>query len=200
MLFLAFLIGVIAGMRTLMAPTAIAFAAVLGKLSLDGSWLSFFSWRFTPWIVTFLVLGELYTDKLASTPSRKVPIQFAGRLVSGGLCGAAIGFSLGSLWPGLALGFVGALVGTLAGSAARSRMAASFGNDRSPRQLIPRMPSPSSVPSSSWHCYEPVFRRHHRRRGAGRSGAGWAEASMQVALIARKLMLGPDPAAAHQTS
>ncbi|MBY0611186.1 MAG: DUF4126 domain-containing protein [Beijerinckiaceae bacterium] len=130
MLVLAFLIGVVAGMRTLMAPTAIAFAATLGKLQLDGSWLAFFASRYTPWIATFLALGELYTDKLPTTPSRKVPVQFAARLVSGGLSGAAIGLSAGSLWSGLALGVAGALVGTFAGSAARGRMAAAFGNDR----------------------------------------------------------------------
>lgn len=135
MLILAFLIGLVAGMRTLMAPTAIAWAVVLGKLQLDGSWLNFFGWRYTPYIFTFLALGELYTDKLPSTASRKTPPQFGARLVSGGLSGAAIGFAAGSLWAGLALGVAGAVIGTLAGSAARGKMATAFGNDR-PAALI----------------------------------------------------------------
>lgn len=130
MLVLAFLIGVVAGMRTLMAPTAIAFAAMLGKLQLEASWLSFFASRYTPWIATFLALGELYTDKLPTTPSRKVPVQFGARLVSGGLSGAAIGVSAGSPWSGLALGVIGALVGAFGGSAARSALASAFGADR----------------------------------------------------------------------
>lgn len=129
MLFLALLIGIVAGLRTMLAPTAIAWAASRGTLSLDGSWLAFLGWRFTPWIFTLLALGELVTDQLPSTPSRKVPVQFGGRLLTGGLSGAAVGYGAGSPLLGLLLGLVGAVIGTLGGAAVRARLAAAFGRD-----------------------------------------------------------------------
>jgi len=70
---LALLIGVVAGLRAVMAPAAIAWAARLGWLDLHGSWLAFLGYRWTPWVVSLLALGELVTDQLPGTPSRKVP-------------------------------------------------------------------------------------------------------------------------------
>ncbi|KPF66925.1 hypothetical protein IP88_12495 [alpha proteobacterium AAP81b] len=135
MILLALLIGIIAGLRTMMAPTAIAWAAATGGLDLAGSWLAFLGARYTPWIFTALALGELVTDKLPVTPSRKTPPQFIARLISGGLGGAAIGIGVGSLWFGLALGVVGAVIGTFGGAAARGWLAARLGSDR-PAALI----------------------------------------------------------------
>ena len=135
MIVLALVIGIIAGLRAMTAPAAIAWAACCGRLPLEGGWLAFMGWRFTPWIFSLLAAAELVTDQLPSTPSRKVPQQFGARIVSGGLCGAAIGFGLSALWLGLALGVVGAVVGTLGGAAVRGRLAAAFGKDR-PAALI----------------------------------------------------------------
>lgn len=132
---LALLIGVVAGLRAMTAPAAIAWAAHLGWIDLSGSWLAFLGWRWTPWIFTVLALAELVTDQLPSTPSRKVPQQFGARILLGGLCGAAAGASGGILWIGLVLGVVGAVIGTLGGAAARGRLAAAFGSDR-PAALI----------------------------------------------------------------
>ena len=39
--------------------------------------------RCTPWILTVLAVGELVTDQLPTTPSRKVPVQFGTRLLTG---------------------------------------------------------------------------------------------------------------------
>ncbi|MEG3150345.1 DUF4126 domain-containing protein [Sphingomonas sp. ZT3P38] len=129
MLILSLLIGIVAGLRAMMAPAAISWAAACGLLALEGSWLAFLGWRFTPWIFSLLAIAELVTDKLPSTASRKVPPQFAARLISGGLSGAAIGIAGGS-WPiGLALGVAGALIGTLGGAVARARLATAFGRD-----------------------------------------------------------------------
>jgi uncharacterized membrane protein len=134
-IFLALVIGVVAGLRAMMAPAAIAWAAALGKVPLDGTWLAFMGWRFTPWIFSLLAIGELVTDQLPATPSRKVPVQFGARLVTGGASGAAIGFGLGSPLVGLVLGIGGAVIGTLGGAAARARLAAALGRDR-PAALI----------------------------------------------------------------
>lgn len=132
---LALVIGIVAGLRAMMAPAAISWAAFHGGLALEGTWLAFLGWRFTPWIFTLLAIGELVTDQLPSTPSRKVPVQFGARLLTGGVSGAAIGYGLGSPLVGLALGLIGAIIGTLGGAAVRARLAAAFGNDR-PAALI----------------------------------------------------------------
>jgi uncharacterized membrane protein len=134
-IILALLIGIIAGLRTMMAPVVIAWAVAFGKMSLEHTWLAFMGWRFTGWIFLLLVIGELVTDQLPSTPSRKVPVQFGARLLSGGASGAAIGYSLGSPFLGLALGIGGAVIGTLGGAAVRARLSATFGSDR-PAALI----------------------------------------------------------------
>ena len=135
MLLLALLVGVIAGLRAFTAPAIASWAAALGLLNLDGSWLAFLGYRFTPYVFTVLALGEFVTDQLPSTPSRKVPMQFAPRLLSGALSGAAIGIPSGQLVGGLVAGVVGAVIGTLGGAEVRGRLAASFGKDR-PAALI----------------------------------------------------------------
>lgn len=132
---LALLIGAVAGLRSMTAPAAVSWAAALGLLDLDGTWLAFLGYRATPWILTVLAIGELIVDKLPSTPSRKEPAGFATRIVTGALAGAAIGTSGGSLWGGLAAGAVGAVAGTLGGAAGRARLAKALGKDR-PAALI----------------------------------------------------------------
>jgi len=135
MLALALVIGIVAGLRAMTAPAAVAWAAAAGALTLDGSPLLFLGWRFTPWVLSLLAGAELITDQLPSTPSRKVPVQFGTRIVTGALCGAAVGLDQGSAAAGLALGVVGAVIGTLGGASVRGRMAAAFGSDR-PAALI----------------------------------------------------------------
>jgi uncharacterized membrane protein len=127
---LAFLIGIVGGMRAMTAPAAIAWAARLGKLSLSGTWLAFLGYAWTPWILTLLAVVELVTDQLPSTPSRTVPVQFGTRIVMGAVCGAALTVGAGSMLLGAIVGVAGAVAGTLGGRAFRARMAAAFGGDR----------------------------------------------------------------------
>ncbi len=134
-LLLALLIGVIAGLRAMTAPAAISWAAACGWLNLDGTWLAFLGYRFTPWILTLLALGELVTDQLPSTPSRKVPVQFGTRILMGAVTGAAIGSTGGALLSGAAIGAIGAVIGTYGGAAVRAKLAGLFGSDR-PAALI----------------------------------------------------------------
>jgi len=134
-LVFAFLIGVIAGLRAMMAPAAVSWAARLGWLNLAGSPLAFMGYAYTPYILTVLAIGELITDQLPTTPSRKVPVQFGARLVTGALAGACIGASANALAGGLIAGAIGAVIGTLGGAEVRARMAAAFGRDR-PAALI----------------------------------------------------------------
>ena len=133
---LALLAGIVAGSRTFTAPAAVSWAARLAPLMLDGSWLAFMGYAWTPWIFTALALVELIGDQLPSTPSRKTAPQFGARLLSGALSGATLGASGGSSWiAGLIAGAVGAIFGTFATAEVRARMAKAFGHDR-PAALI----------------------------------------------------------------
>ncbi|WP_296596016.1 DUF4126 domain-containing protein [Phenylobacterium sp.] len=125
----ALLLGVIAGLRAVTPVAAVSWAAALGILKLAGTPLAFLGAAVTPWIVSAIAVGELVNDKLPNTPSRKVPVQFGGRIVSGGLAGATVGLSAGALLPGLVLGAVGAVLGTLGGAWARGRLAGALGRD-----------------------------------------------------------------------
>lgn len=126
---LALLIGVVAGLRAMTAPAAIAWAAYLGWLNLSGYWLTFMSTIWAVGIFTILAVVELVTDQLPSTPSRKVPQQFGARLIMGALTGAAIGTPYGGWIVGLIAGIIGAAIGTYGGAAVRGKLAASFGKD-----------------------------------------------------------------------
>ena len=117
---LALLIGVVAGLRAMTAPAAVAWAAYLGWIDLSASPLAFMGYAWTPWIFTVLALVELITDQLPSTPSRTVPVQFGTRVVSGALCGACLGVASGNL-------IVGAILGAI--RSVRGSLATSFGKD-----------------------------------------------------------------------
>ena len=127
---LALLVGIIAGLRAMTAPAAIAWAIYLNGLNLGGSWLNFLGNVWVRWILTALAVIELITDQLPSTPSRTVPVQFGARILTGALSGAAVGAVGGSWIAGLLAGVVGAVVGTLGGRTFRARLAAAFGSDR----------------------------------------------------------------------
>jgi len=126
---LAFLIGVVAGLRTMTAPAAVSWAARLGWLRLGGTPLAFLGYAATPYIVTLLAIGELINDKRPGTGSRKAPPQFIGRILTGALSGAALGAPTGGLVGGLIAGVLGAVAGTLGGYEFRARLARAFRRD-----------------------------------------------------------------------
>lgn len=125
----ALLIGVVAGLRAMTAPTAVSWAAHLGWLPLQNTPLAFLGFAATPYVFSVLAIVELITDQLPRTPSRTVPMQFGARIVLGALCGAAIGASQGALTGGLVAGVIGAVIGTLGGAKVRAALARSFGRD-----------------------------------------------------------------------
>lgn len=124
-----FLMGVVAGLRAMTPLAAASWAAHLGWVSVAGTPLEFMGNSWTPWIFTVLAIAELITDQLPQTPSRKVPVQFGARLVSGALAGATLAIGVGALIPGIVLGIIGAVAGTYSGAAARGKLAARFGKD-----------------------------------------------------------------------
>jgi len=125
----AFFIGIIAGLRAIMAPTMISWAAACGWLNLEGTAFNFFSYPITRWLFTLGALGELINDKLPKTPSRKIPPQFITRIITGALSGAALGASRQSLIGGLLAGAIGAVAGTLGGAAFRGWLSRTIGKD-----------------------------------------------------------------------
>jgi uncharacterized membrane protein len=126
---LAFLIGVVAGLRALTPVAVASWAAQLGRLPLANTWLAFLGYTATPYICSVLAVGELINDKLPKTPSRKIPPSFATRVVTGALSGAALTTGLGSPIAGAVAGALGAVAGTLGGAEFRARLAGAFGND-----------------------------------------------------------------------
>lgn len=126
---LALLIGVVAGLRAMTAPAVTSWAAHLGWLNLQGTWLAFLGFAYTPYILSVLALGELITDKLPTTPSRKIPMQFGARILMGAVCGAAFGLAGQNVIGGFVVGAIGAVIGTMGGAELRSRLAKTVGKD-----------------------------------------------------------------------
>lgn len=118
------------------APAAVSWGAHLGWFPVEGTWASFMAATVTPYIFSALAIVELITDQLPSTPSRKVPMQFGARIVSGAFCGAVLGAASGA-WIGCAVaGIVGAIIGTLGGAEARSRLVKATGGRDLPIALL----------------------------------------------------------------
>lgn len=135
-LLLALLIGVVAGLRAMTAPAVVAWAAFLHWINLSGTWASWVGHWVTVAVLTVLAVAELVSDQLPKTPSRKTPVQFITRLVTGGFAGAVIGTAWGYTWGGLGAGIMGAVLGTLAGYEARSRLVAARGGRDLPVALV----------------------------------------------------------------
>jgi uncharacterized membrane protein len=133
---LAFLIGVIAGLRSMTAPAVVSWAARLGWLHLENTWLAFLAFAFTPYIMTVFAIGELIADKLPKTPSRKTAVPFVARIVTGALSGAALGAAGGGLTGGLVAGALGGVAGTLGGYEFRARLVKAIGGNDLPIALL----------------------------------------------------------------
>jgi uncharacterized membrane protein len=133
---LSFLIGVVAGLRAMTPVAVVAWAVRLGWLNLNNTLLAFLGFRFTPYILSLLALGELINDKLPKTPSRKTPAPFATRIVMGALCGAAVGAARQIAIGGLVGGALGGFVGTLGGYEFRSRLVRASGGKDLPIALL----------------------------------------------------------------
>ncbi|HVW77660.1 MAG TPA: DUF4126 family protein [Alloacidobacterium sp.] len=129
LLIFAFLIGIIAGLRSMMAPAVVSWAAGFGWIHVEGTPLSFMAHPVTRWIFALAAVGELVNDKLPKTPSRKIPPIFITRIVTGALAGATIGASQHSLAGGLIAGALGAVAGTLGGASFRGMLARAIGKD-----------------------------------------------------------------------
>lgn len=119
-LVLAFLIGVVCGLRSLTGPALVCWGAYLGWLNLAGSHLAFFANPIVLIIFSLLAVGELVADKVPSIPRRTTAGPLAARIVFGGICGGAFAVAGGAPF-GMScfLGAVGGLIGAFTGYTAR---------------------------------------------------------------------------------
>jgi uncharacterized membrane protein len=125
----AFLLGLVAGLRSMMQLAAVSLAADSGRLVLANGAFSFLRYPASAWIFSIFAAGELIADKLPVVPSRKQVFPFAVRILSGAIAGGAVGASAGAPTLGIALGVVGAILGTIGGFAFRARLATALNRD-----------------------------------------------------------------------
>ena len=122
-LLLAFGIGVVAGLRSMTAPAAVAWAAHMGWMNLSGSPLAFLGSAWAVGIFTVGALGEFVADQLPTTPARTAAVPLTARIVIGLLTGACLGVAGGaSYWLGALIGVIGAIAGAFGGYQARVRL------------------------------------------------------------------------------
>jgi uncharacterized membrane protein len=116
-------IGIVAGLRSLMAPAAVAWALRFGWLNLHASPFAFMESKVSLLAFSLLAIGELVADLLPKTPKRTAPAPLLARILSGGFCGACLCPSTnGSLAIGAALGAAGGVIGAFAGYEIRRRL------------------------------------------------------------------------------
>jgi uncharacterized membrane protein len=118
----SFLIGLFAGLRSMMAPAVTAWAVHLGRLSIDRP-LSLIGSTPSVAIFTVLAILELVVDKLPNTPNRTAPTGLSARILTGGLTGACVaaGAAQHPLIGGV-LGALGGVVGCFGGYQARKQL------------------------------------------------------------------------------
>jgi uncharacterized membrane protein len=126
-LLFAFLIGVLAGLRSLTAPAATAWAAHLGWLRLERP-LALIGSIPSVAIFTLFAVGELVADKLPRTPSRTAPVGLIARIVTGAIAGACVAAAGGrGAIPGGMLGAAGGIAGCFGGYYVRTRLVRALG-------------------------------------------------------------------------
>ncbi|MBC7921363.1 MAG: DUF4126 family protein [Ferruginibacter sp.] len=112
----AFGLGVVAGMRTLVAPALLSHKLV-GTVPIRQPTepVHYLAQPPTALALTLLAAGEILGDKVPNVPDRTSPPQFGARIASGATCGALLSGVEGASPPvGAVAGGLGAAVGTLA--------------------------------------------------------------------------------------
>jgi len=116
-------IGIVAGLRSLLAPAIVAWAAHFDLLNLNGSVLAFMGSRTAVVIFSIFAIGELVADKLPKTPKQTDFAPLLARILLGGLSGASLCAAAGkSLLAGALLGGIGGVIGAFVGYEIRRRL------------------------------------------------------------------------------
>ena len=127
LLFLAFLIGILAGLRSMTPAATLSWATYLGWLKLEGL-LSLIGSLPLVIIFTLFAIIELIADKLPRTPNRTSLLGLIARIMLGALAGGCVAVSGGQgLVPGALLGAIGGIAGSFGGYQARARLVKALG-------------------------------------------------------------------------
>jgi uncharacterized membrane protein len=119
-LLFAFLIGFVAGLRSLTPPAAVAWAVYLGWLKLARP-VALIGSLPAVIILSLLAVTEIIFDKLPNTPNRTAPPGLIARIVTGGFTGACVSLGGGrSAFAGAGLGLIGGIAGCFAGYQVRA--------------------------------------------------------------------------------
>jgi uncharacterized membrane protein len=122
-LLLAFLIGVVSGLRSLTAPAVVSWAAHRGWIHLNPARLHFLGSTAAVVVFALFAVVELVADQLPSAPSRTAPPGLIARIVLGALSGAAIAASgTQAITIGALLGAAGGVAGAFGGYQVRTRL------------------------------------------------------------------------------
>jgi len=122
-LLLAFLIGVVSGLRSLTAPALVAWAAHRNWIDLHSTSVAFMGTTAAIAIFTVLAVVELIADQLPSAPARTAPPGLIARIILGGLSGASIALAgAQSVAAGSILGVLGGIAGAFGGYQVRTRL------------------------------------------------------------------------------
>jgi len=149
---LALGIGFVAGLRSLLAPAAVAWAVRLGWMNLHDSPFAFIESSLALVALSILALGELVADLLPMIPKRTALAPLLVRMFSGGFCGACLFASANRLFmSGAAFGAVGAVTGAFAGYKIRRWLVANL----KIKDLVVALSEDSIALTLAWLC---VFR------------------------------------------
>ena len=110
-MFLAFVLGIAAGLRVFTPPAAVLLAR-------GGIW---------GYVFAILAVGEYVADSLPMAPARTMLPSLVLRMISGGFVGFMAGGTAGMGTVGAIVGIVGALIGSYGGLSARLWAIARFG-------------------------------------------------------------------------
>jgi uncharacterized membrane protein len=120
-LLAAFLIGFVAGLRSMTAPAVTSWAAFLGILTLQQSELRFMALPIAVGGLSLFAVGELVADKLPFVPRRTAIAPLLARITTGALSVACLALHH-SLGLGIAAGAVGAVIGAFTGYYSRRHL------------------------------------------------------------------------------
>jgi uncharacterized membrane protein len=120
------LLGGFNGLRTMTPIAVLCWFAWMQRVSLMG-WRSFAANLIAVVIFTAAALGEIYGDKLPTTPSRLRPVGIGARAVFASLCAVLLAQPLGlPVIAAGAAGVAGALLGAYGGWFVRTRSVAAL--------------------------------------------------------------------------
>jgi uncharacterized membrane protein len=113
---LALAIGFVAGLRSMVAPALVAWAAYCGWIDLQDTSVTWMSSTGAVVIFSLLAVGELIGDKLPFVPTRTQPFPLSARILLGAFCGLCFSAAMHQpLFPGATVGAIGGLVGAFVG-------------------------------------------------------------------------------------